>query len=84
MIRAAKTTGGNLDSPEIHALETDIELPDPEPAFTVYTDIRQKLIEADLVDCMVAMPGQLFYSTQIPVCLWFLTKSKPRTMWMPA
>ena len=43
--RAAKTAGGNLDSPEIHALETDIELPDPEPAFTVYTDIRQKLIE---------------------------------------
>ena len=39
-------------------------------------DIRQKLIEADLVDCMVALPGQLFYSTQIPVCLWFLTKSK--------
>jgi len=39
-------------------------------------DIRQKLIEADLVDCMVALPGQLFYSTQIPVCLWFLSKSK--------
>jgi type I restriction enzyme M protein len=39
-------------------------------------EIRQKLVEADLVDCMVAMPGQLFYSTQIPVCLWFLTKSK--------
>jgi type I restriction enzyme M protein len=39
-------------------------------------DIRKALIEADLVDCMVAMPGQLFYSTQIPVCLWFLTKSK--------
>ena len=39
-------------------------------------NIRQKLIEADLVDCMVALPGQLFYSTQIPVCLWFLTKSK--------
>ncbi len=38
--------------------------------------IRQALIEADLVDCMVALPGQLFYSTQIPVCLWFLTKSK--------
>jgi type I restriction enzyme M protein len=34
------------------------------------------LIEADLVDCMVALPGQLFYSTQIPVCLWFLAKSK--------
>jgi type I restriction enzyme M protein len=39
-------------------------------------EIRQKLIETDLVDCMVAMPGQLFYSTQIPVCLWFLTKTK--------
>ncbi len=39
-------------------------------------EIRKSLIEADLVDCMVAMPGQLFYSTQIPVCLWFLTKSK--------
>ncbi|MEA3186245.1 MAG: type restriction enzyme protein [Chthoniobacter sp.] len=39
-------------------------------------DIRGHLIEADLVDCMVALPGQLFYSTQIPVCLWFLAKSK--------
>src|SRR4029078_10987819 len=39
-------------------------------------DIRRALVEADLVDCMVALPGQLFYSTQIPVCLWFLTKSK--------
>ena len=39
-------------------------------------DIRRAIIEADLVDCMIAMPGQLFYSTQIPVCLWFLTKSK--------
>jgi type I restriction enzyme M protein len=39
-------------------------------------EIRKALIEADLVDCMVALPGQLFYSTQIPVCLWFLTKSK--------
>lgn len=39
-------------------------------------DIRKTLIEADLVDCMVALPGQLFYSTQIPVCLWFLTRSK--------
>ncbi len=38
--------------------------------------IRQKLVENDLVDCMVALPGQLFYTTQIPVCLWFLTKSK--------
>ncbi len=39
-------------------------------------DIRKALIEADLVDCMVALPGQLFYSTQIPVCLWFLAKNK--------
>jgi type I restriction enzyme M protein len=39
-------------------------------------EIRRAIVEADLVDCMVAMPGQLFYSTQIPVCLWFLTKSK--------
>ncbi len=39
-------------------------------------EIRRALIEADLVDCMVALPGQLFYSTQIPVCLWFLTKDK--------
>ena len=39
-------------------------------------DIRKALIDADLVDCMVALPGQLFYSTQIPVCLWFLTKNK--------
>ncbi len=39
-------------------------------------EIRKALIEADLVDCMIAMPGQLFYTTQIPVCLWFLTRSK--------
>ena len=39
-------------------------------------DIRKAIIEADLVDCMIAMPGQLFYTTQIPVCLWFLTRSK--------
>ncbi len=39
-------------------------------------EIRRALIEADLVDCMVALPGQLFYSTQIPVCLWFITKTK--------
>ena len=39
-------------------------------------EIRRRLIEADLVDCMVALPGQLFYTTQIPACLWFLTRSK--------
>jgi type I restriction enzyme M protein len=39
-------------------------------------EIRKAIIEADLVDCMVSLPGQLFYSTQIPVCLWFLTRNK--------
>jgi len=39
-------------------------------------EIRKAIIEDDLVDCMVALPGQLFYSTQIPVCLWFLTRKK--------
>lgn len=39
-------------------------------------DIRRKIIENDLVDCMIALPGQLFYTTQIPVCLWFVTKNK--------
>ena len=39
-------------------------------------EIRKNLIEADLVDCMVAMPGQLFYSTQIPVCLWLLARDR--------
>ena len=41
-------------------------------------DIRQALIDADLVDCMIALPGQLFYSTQIPVCLWFMKKTRQR------
>jgi type I restriction enzyme M protein len=39
-------------------------------------EIRKAMVEADLVDCMVALPGQLFYSTQIPVCLWFLARDK--------
>ncbi|MDH3349753.1 MAG: type I restriction-modification system subunit M [Desulfobulbaceae bacterium] len=39
-------------------------------------DIRQKIIENDLVDCMIALPGQLFYTTQIPVCLWFISRNK--------
>lgn len=38
--------------------------------------IRKELIEADLVDCMVALPSQLFYNTQIPACLWFLARNK--------
>ncbi len=38
--------------------------------------IRKSLIEADLVECMVALPGQLFTNTQIPACIWFLTKDK--------
>jgi type I restriction enzyme M protein len=39
-------------------------------------EIRKAILEADLVDCMVALPGQLFYSTQIPVCLWFIARDK--------
>ena len=39
-------------------------------------EIRKAIVEADLVDCMVALPGQLFYSTQIPACLWFIARSK--------
>jgi len=39
-------------------------------------EIRKKIIEEDLIDCMVALPGQLFYSTQIPVCLWFIARDK--------
>ena len=38
--------------------------------------IRENMIEADLVDCMVALPGQFFYSTQIPACLWFLARDR--------
>jgi len=39
-------------------------------------EIRRRIVEADNVDCMVALPGQLFYTTQIPACLWFLAKDK--------
>lgn len=39
-------------------------------------EIRKAMVEADMVDCMIALPGQLFYSTQIPACLWFLAKDK--------
>ena len=39
-------------------------------------EIRKAMLEADAVDCMVALPGQLFYSTQIPACLWFLARNK--------
>ncbi len=39
-------------------------------------EIRKKIIEADLVDCMVALPSQLFYNTMIPACLWFAARDK--------
>jgi len=39
-------------------------------------EIRKAMIEADLVDCMIALPGQLFYTTPIPACLWFITRNK--------
>ena len=41
-------------------------------------EIRKALIKANLVDCMVALPGQLFYSTPIPACLWFLARGRQR------
>jgi type I restriction enzyme M protein len=40
-------------------------------------EIRRRLVEADLVACMVALPPQLFFNTQIPACLWFLSRTKP-------
>lgn len=39
-------------------------------------EMRRAMIEKDAVDCMIALPGQLFYSTQIPACLWFLARDK--------
>lgn len=39
-------------------------------------EIRKHIIESDIVDCMIALPGQLFYTTQIPVCLWFVARNK--------
>lgn len=45
-------------------------------SITSEAEIREKLVEKDHVDCIVTLPGQLFYSTPIPVCLWFITKNK--------
>jgi type I restriction enzyme M protein len=39
-------------------------------------EIRRNIIEADLVDCMISLPSQLFYSTMIPACLWFVARDK--------
>jgi type I restriction enzyme M protein len=39
-------------------------------------EIRKSIIEADLVDCMVALPSQLFYNTMIPACLWFVSRDR--------
>ena len=39
-------------------------------------DIRKNMIEADLIDCMVALPAQLFFNTMIPACLWFMSKNR--------
>ena len=43
--------------------------------------IRRAMVEADAIDCMVALPSQLFYSTQIPTCLWFLARDKSPKGW---
>lgn len=42
-------------------------------------EIRKAMIEAGLIDCMVALPAQLFYNTMIPACLWFLSRNKKRS-----
>jgi type I restriction enzyme M protein len=42
-------------------------------------EIRKNIVEADIVDCMVALPGQLFYNTQIPACLWFIARNRDNT-----
>jgi type I restriction enzyme M protein len=42
-------------------------------------EIRKSIIEADLVDCMVALPSQLFYNTMIPACLWFVARDRKNT-----
>jgi len=39
-------------------------------------EIRKAIVEGDLVDCMIALPGQLFYGSGIPACLWFLARNK--------
>jgi type I restriction enzyme M protein len=39
-------------------------------------EIRKNIVEADLVDCMIALPSQLFYNTMIPACLWFVSRDK--------
>ena len=41
-------------------------------------EIRKNIVEANLVDCIIALPGQLFRSTQIPACLWFLSRGRSR------
>jgi len=41
-------------------------------------EIREAIVKKDLVECMVALPGQLFTNTQIPACIWFLTKTKEK------
>ena len=61
------------DCPARSAMKTPKAKPQSLPR---QRDICRAFIEADLVDCMIALPGQLFYSTQIPVCLWFLAKNK--------
>ncbi len=44
-------------------------------------DIRKSLVLADLVDCIVALPKQLFYNTGIPACIWFLRRERTTRKW---
>ena len=47
---------------------------------TIVGEIRKNIVNADLVDCIIAMPTQLFYTTQIPVSLWFISKRKKQPL----
>lgn len=71
--RAADALRSNMDAAEYkHVVLGLIFLKYISDAF----EEQHAKLEADLVDCMVALPGQLFYSTQIPVCLWFIARDK--------
>ena len=48
------------------------------PLWATADKLRANMVEADVVEVMIALPGQLFFNTQIPACLWFLAKQKKR------
>ena len=73
LTKGSMSSNESGDCPARSAMKTPKAKPQSLPR---QREIRQKLIEPDLVDCMVALSGQLFYCTLIPVCLWFLAKER--------